>query len=368
MKNFKFLSFMLVIGVNLSTPLSAQQNQVSHNSFLENLAGTTRRITSDEILKSSIDFRHEGGTNRSDFRDSTVNDVAERENLSNMEKLEFLKYLLDTGFAPLPPYINISNYFTQNDLSSEDFPTVEDIHRLQEVCRMRDWPCDDSPLSFMRLALFSTPFLRESGQTLISYTDLEELFAEFGYTSDDFTAHNLMVLEQFLKDLHYAPGWTVQPNPEYHIKDVTDDNFQTEVIDASREKPVIVYFYASWCFPCYTMTPIMDELAREFEGAFTLAKIYVNGNPNSQGTLSIETIPTLIFYRNGEIISKRYGGLPRVDASDINTYISSLFSSGNDIDLNVVGEVRKIKMRNEVRDRLGLEEESDTERQNENLF
>ena len=117
------------------------------------------------------------------------------------------------------------------------------------------------------------------------------------------------------------------------------------------------------------MTPILEELAREFEGAFTLAKIYMDGNSNSQeDILPEEIIPTLIFYRNGEVIQKRYGGLPRVDASDVSTYIHSLLRSGNDIDINVVGEVKKIKLRNEIRDRLGLEEESDTERQNEHLF
>lgn len=351
MKNLRFLSFITIIIMSLPSHLLAQPNQESlsqttqkadieetiealigaevnpnlqsngldiQDFFLEYAAATASSIISDEILKSSRDFRYEGGVNRLGFRYDTVNDMAERRNFNNMEKLEFLKYLLDGGFVPLPPYINLPDYFVQDNSSNEAFPATKDITRLQEVCRMRDWPCNASPLSFMRLALFSTSFLRESGQTVLSYTDLENLFDTFGYTSEDFTPHDLMVLGQFLRDLHYIPLWPDQSvQRQDYIKDVTDHNFQAEVIDASRDRPVIVYFYASWCPPCYEMTPVIEELAEEFEGDFTLANIYLNGNPKSRTSLSSENIiPSLIFYRDGEKVSEILG-IPGMAVSQV---------------------------------------------------
>ncbi len=280
--------------------------------LLESTAYTTYNITSDEILKSSKNLRYQGGINRSYFLSDTVNDVAERVNFNNMERLEFLKYLLDTGFSPSHSYINMADYFVQDDLSDETFfPTVEDFTRLKDICRTRDWPCDSSPLSFTRLSLFLTLFPRGPRQenAYLGSAYIEILLDNLGYTLEDLTPHDLMVLEQFLRDLNYVPGWSsgYQPVQRQHIKYVTDDDFQTEVIEASRDNPVIVYFYASWCPPCRTMTPMMERLADEFEGDFTLAKIYLDGNPNSREILSTRAIPALVFYKDGESISEYIG-------------------------------------------------------------
>ena len=331
---------VIVVLMSLSNPLLAQQDQGPQiqttqdtqveeeqhelweiqestdsslgDLFLKATALGAYRITSDEILKSSRNFRYQGGINISYFLFDTVNDVVEKEILNNMERLEFLKYLLDTGFSPSHSYINMADYFVQDDLSDETFPTVEDFTRLKDICRTRDWPCDSSPLSFTRLSLFLTLFPRGPRQenAYLGSAYIEILLDNLGYTLEDLTPYDLMVLEQFLMDLNYAPGWSsgYQPVQKQHIKDVTDDNFQTEVIEASRDHPVIVYFYASWCHPCTIMTPMMESLADEFEGDFTLAKIYFNGNPNSQRILYMAAIPALVFYKDGEEVSQ-YTGL-----------------------------------------------------------
>ena len=363
MKNLILLNGMVIVGMILSNPLLAEQEPIHPHDrylFLETVADSVGLITSNEILSSSEEFRYGGGVNRFNFLYDTVNDVAEREGLNNMERLEFLKYLLDAGFVPLPPYINLPDYFVQDNRSNnESFPTVKNLDQLREACLRRIWFCDTSPISLMRLALSSTSLLRESGQTVLSYTNLEELFDQFGYTSEDFTPHDLKVLGQFLRDLHYIPLWPDLSVQRPHIKDVTDHNFQAEVIDASRDKPVIVYFYASWCPPCRTMTPVIEELAEDLEGAFTLANIYFDGNPNSREIQSKASIPNLIFYRDGEKVSEIYG-IPNVDTKSFSTPVFAE-QIGPNIFIHKIDreEVIKATLRNEIRTHLELIEQQD---------
>ena len=296
----------------VTSNLHLQEQRTEWNrrrSFLQWVATIADDITMDEILRSSKAFRYEGSFFR-DFLSSvpiTINDWIEDTRFNNMERLEFLKYLLDMGFVPLHPYIDLATYFLQEEGANESFPSKEDFVRLKDICQSRIWPCDSSPISLIRLAIFSTPYLRDTGQTTFSYTDLEALFAHFGYTSEDFSTNDLRILGQFFRDLHYVPLWPDRWVQWEQVIDVTDDNFETEVLEASHNRPVIVLSYASSCPSCHLIVRIMEDLAKEFKDAFTLAKVYAHGNPAITQTMSVNNIPAITLYKKGQGVASLSG-------------------------------------------------------------
>ncbi|MDD5449143.1 MAG: thioredoxin [Candidatus Omnitrophica bacterium] len=81
------------------------------------------------------------------------------------------------------------------------------------------------------------------------------------------------------------------------IPEFTDNNFNEEVIGSKT--PAIVDFWAVWCGPCKAMTPVIDELGREFEGRVKIGKLNVDENPGVSQKYSIFNIPTLIFFKDG---------------------------------------------------------------------
>ena len=87
----------------------------------------------------------------------------------------------------------------------------------------------------------------------------------------------------------------------------TDDNFQDAVIGASQEKPVLVDFFATWCGPCKSQGPIVDEVARELEGSAVVGKIDVDENPDSAQKFQVMGIPALKIFRNGEVVEEFTG-------------------------------------------------------------
>jgi thioredoxin len=87
----------------------------------------------------------------------------------------------------------------------------------------------------------------------------------------------------------------------------TDDNFQASVIDASNDKPVLVDFYATWCGPCKSQGPIVDEVGKELEGAAVVGKIDVDENPDSAQKFQVMGIPALKVFRNGEVVEEFTG-------------------------------------------------------------
>jgi thioredoxin 1 len=89
---------------------------------------------------------------------------------------------------------------------------------------------------------------------------------------------------------------------------VTDNNFN-EVINS--DKPVLVDFWAEWCGPCQMLAPIVEELAGDFEGKAIVAKLDVDSNPNITGQFGIRSIPTLLIFKNGELIDKQVGVVPK---------------------------------------------------------
>jgi thioredoxin 1 len=85
----------------------------------------------------------------------------------------------------------------------------------------------------------------------------------------------------------------------------TDDNFKEEVLKS--ELPVLVDFFAQWCGPCKMMAPVIDELAEEFSGKFVIGKCDVDENPEVTQTYGVTALPTIKFFKDGEIVGELVG-------------------------------------------------------------
>jgi thioredoxin 1 len=86
---------------------------------------------------------------------------------------------------------------------------------------------------------------------------------------------------------------------------LTENNFESEVLNSKI--PVLVDFWAPWCGPCRSMAPVIEDLAKEFEGKVKVGKVNVDENRNLAGTYGIMSIPTLIFFKNGEKVDQLVG-------------------------------------------------------------
>lgn len=95
-----------------------------------------------------------------------------------------------------------------------------------------------------------------------------------------------------------------------HIFDVDQDNFETEVLQASLNAPVLVDFWATWCGPCKSLGPMLEKLAAEYNGAFRLGKVDVDKNQELAGVFGIRSIPTVILVKDGQILDGFAGALP----------------------------------------------------------
>ena len=93
------------------------------------------------------------------------------------------------------------------------------------------------------------------------------------------------------------------------IRHVTDDTFEPEVLQS--ETPVLVDYWADWCGPCKSIAPILDEVAKEYEGRLKVAKINVDENQSTPAKFSIRGIPTLMLFKNGNVEATRVGALSK---------------------------------------------------------
>ena len=90
--------------------------------------------------------------------------------------------------------------------------------------------------------------------------------------------------------------------------EITDSNFQ-EIL--AEGKPVVMDFWAPWCGPCKMVGPIIDELATEYEGKVIIGKCDVDENGDVAAEYGIRNIPTLLFFKNGELVDKQVGSAPK---------------------------------------------------------
>jgi len=95
-----------------------------------------------------------------------------------------------------------------------------------------------------------------------------------------------------------------------NVKDFTDDNFEVEVVEVSKKQPVLVDFYADWCFPCRMLDPILQDVAKDLIGKAVIGK--VNTDKNLLGRrFGISRIPAIFIIRDGEIKNSFYGVVPK---------------------------------------------------------
>lgn len=91
--------------------------------------------------------------------------------------------------------------------------------------------------------------------------------------------------------------------------ELTDDNFEDEVLDS--DQPVLVDFWATWCGPCRQVAPIVEDLAEEFSDRAKVGKVDVDSNPQTAQQYGVRSIPTLLFFKDGEVEEQVVGAVPK---------------------------------------------------------
>ena len=91
--------------------------------------------------------------------------------------------------------------------------------------------------------------------------------------------------------------------------EITDSNSDELVLKS--DKPVVVDFWAEWCGPCKMIGPLIDEMSKDYEGKALVGKVNVDQNANVSAQFGVRSIPTVLFIKNGEVVDKSVGAVPK---------------------------------------------------------
>ncbi len=94
---------------------------------------------------------------------------------------------------------------------------------------------------------------------------------------------------------------------EGKVVEISDSDFESEVLKS--DLPILVDFWAPWCGPCKAIAPVIQEMSEELDGKVKFAKMNVDNNPETPGKFGIRAIPTLIFFKNGEVVDQVTGAV-----------------------------------------------------------
>jgi thioredoxin len=101
-----------------------------------------------------------------------------------------------------------------------------------------------------------------------------------------------------------------------HVIEVTDETFNTDVVDQSRNVPVIMDLWAEWCGPCKQLGPILEKLAAEADGAWVLAKVDIDANPQLRAALQVQSIPMVVAVVGGQVLDGFLGAMPEAQVRE----------------------------------------------------
>ena len=93
------------------------------------------------------------------------------------------------------------------------------------------------------------------------------------------------------------------------VQEITDKNFEVEVVNS--DLPVLIDFWAPWCAPCRAIAPVVDELAKEYDGKLKVVKMNVDDNPLTPSKYGVRSIPNLLLIKNGQVKEQIIGAQPK---------------------------------------------------------